>query len=931
MLKTFHINLSGHFSYQRWSRLANSHYYRSLRPSSSPTACSFYSTSVKDVPYDTSLHKEKGGVIHGTLPAEADAVVIGGGSVGCSTAYHLAKMGAGRVLLLEKDMLTAGTTWHTAGLLWRLVSHDFEMEVTEHTRKLMTEVLKEETGQETGWVQTGGMFTAYTKERMDSYKAMATLGKNFGIESHVLTPAEISDIHPLLDVSKLTGAVYSPLDGTMDPSGTCMTYTKAASKYGAQIVENCPVIDVTTEEDSLGIRRVSSVVTNQGTIKTKNVINCAGVWAPYIGQMIGINVPQVTFRHAYVVTEAIEGVSKVPNVRDHDGSVYLKRQGDTLQVGGYEANPVYCDKVEKDFAFGLYDLDWDVFGRHIEIACDIVPAVAQSGIRSTVCGPESFTPDRSPLLGESPEVRGFFFGSGFNSGGMMLGGGAGREIAHWVLNGKPELNLFAWDVRRFPSHVATNKSWLKAKSHEAYAKHYCIAYHHDQPLAGRNSRHLALHETLLERGCFFEEKHGWERPGYFVPDEKKNLSPLEYDYYGSYDGEKHENYPYRDQLEQDYTFDYPGKVHSRIGKECLTCRTSACMIDTSYMGKLFITGPDASRAARHIFSRDVTGGKKIRPCTYTLMLNDRGGIESDLVVAKVESKKGETEYYMTVGGTTTEYCKGHLSDNLRGLGLNCNVEDRTEAMAILSLQGPKSCAILQNVLGKDDITKLRFSRWMASKIAGFPAIIMRLSFVGELGFEIHCANEYAKPIYEAVMEEGGKHGACDMGYRAMESLSTEVGFHHWGHSVRTDDTPLEARLMHLCDQNATYIGSDAVNKMRNQQPKKILTCFTVDQPVQLFGHETIWRNGKTVGYTRNAVHAYALDKGISFGYVDIGSDVPSLNNEVLLSGNYEIERMGVRYPATAHINSPFDPEFKRMMGKYSADEQNRLRNILEKL
>uniref|UniRef100_H2YWY7 FAD dependent oxidoreductase domain-containing protein n=1 Tax=Ciona savignyi TaxID=51511 RepID=H2YWY7_CIOSA len=378
-------------------------------------------TSLKEVPYDSSLNKtEESNSKHSNgSPSEADVVVIGGGSVGCSTAYHLAKMGVKNVVLLEQHKLTAGTTWHTAGLLWHLTSHDLEMELIKHTRELMTDVLPKETGLETGWIDTGGLFTAYRKERLDAYKEMATLAKVYGMDAQMLSPYEINDIHPLVDVSNLIGAVYSPMDGTMDPAGTCLTYTRAAAKYGAKILENCDVTGIETKVDDYGIKRIVSVSTNHGVIKTRNIVNCTGVWAPYIGKMVGVPVPQLTYKHAYVVTEPIPGVSKVPNCRDHDSSIYLKRQGDTLQIGGYESNPIHCEHVDKDFAFGLYDLDWDVFSRHIEHACMSVPQVEQTGIRSTVCGPESFTSDQKPLVGESPDVRGFFYGSGFNSAGMI--------------------------------------------------------------------------------------------------------------------------------------------------------------------------------------------------------------------------------------------------------------------------------------------------------------------------------------------------------------------------------------------------------------------------------------------------------------------------------------------------------------------------------
>uniref|UniRef100_H2YWY6 FAD dependent oxidoreductase domain-containing protein n=1 Tax=Ciona savignyi TaxID=51511 RepID=H2YWY6_CIOSA len=774
-------------------------------------------------------------------------------------------MGVKNVVLLEQHKLTAGTTWHTAGLLWHLTSHDLEMELIKHTRELMTDVLPKETGLETGWIDTGGLFTAYRKERLDAYKEMATLAKVYGMDAQMLSPYEINDIHPLVDVSNLIGAVYSPMDGTMDPAGTCLTYTRAAAKYGAkpatlvftykniktmQILENCDVTGIETKVDDYGIKRIVSVSTNHGVIKTRNIVNCTGVWAPYIGKVSKyfshiqtrirghraytwgkqgsklqgsrqFNLPEAARRYAAnwwirvkPNTFRLWFSTKANTVKPLIGLVDLKavlaRNGNkTPKITLYTANLVQVFRMWKFPTFAMKKLS----GRTNTLVCRSHkwnrPAFGQPFVdQVTKCRTalfkhsyasessndfpmvfaftESFTSDQKPLVGESPDVRGFFYGSGFNSAGMMYGGGAGREIANWIIHGRPSIDMFSWDIRY-------------------------------------------------------------------------------------YNNEKHEDYTYNELLQQDYTFDFPGSVHQQIAKESLTCRTSGAMFNTSYMGKLFLTGEDAGVAARYLFTRDC------------------------------QSKQAD-DYYMTVGGATTEYCKGHLSDKLNGLGLKCSVDDRTNDMGILSLQGPRrskldlkisvpSCSnppipqydigfpcsreILEEVVQGGNIRKLKFSRWTSAKVAGLPVLIMRISFVGELGYELHCSMRDMPTIYQALMHDAERYGVCDSGYRAMESLSTEVGefessclwlslheikimigFHHWGHSIRTDDNPLEARLMNLCDPDAVYVGSEAVNNMRETTPNKILCCFTVDEPVQLFGHEAIRKNNEIVGYTRNAVHGF---------------------------------------------------------------------------
>uniref|UniRef100_A0A8C1Y103 Sarcosine dehydrogenase n=1 Tax=Cyprinus carpio TaxID=7962 RepID=A0A8C1Y103_CYPCA len=404
-------------------------------------------TTEKSVPYEKTLKQEDG--ISGPtkpLPKFADVVVIGGGSLGCQTLYHLCKLGMTNVVLLERDRLTTGTTWHTAGLLWQLRPSDTELELLAHTRNVISSELEEETGLETGWIQNGGLFIASNKQRLDEYKRLMSLGKAYGIESYVLSPAETKDLYPLMNVKDLYGTLYVPKDGTMDPAGTCTILSRAATARGATVIENCPVTGIQVKVDDLGVKRVKEVQTAYGTIQTPCVVNC--VSGPLsLKKMAGVSVPLITMHHAYIVTERTKGIQNMPNVRDHDASVYLRLQGDTLSVGGYEHNPIFWDDVSDKFAFSLFDLDWDVFMQHIDGAVNRVPALEQTGIKSTVCGPESFTANHKPLMGEAPEVRGFFLGCGFNSAGTMLGGGCSKELAHWIIHGRPEKDMYGYDIR----------------------------------------------------------------------------------------------------------------------------------------------------------------------------------------------------------------------------------------------------------------------------------------------------------------------------------------------------------------------------------------------------------------------------------------------------------------------------------------------------
>ncbi|XP_048469382.1 LOW QUALITY PROTEIN: sarcosine dehydrogenase, mitochondrial-like [Rhincodon typus] len=514
------------------------------------------------------------------LPKHADVVIMGGGSLGCHTLYHLAKMGITNVVLLERDQLTSGTTWHTAGLLWQLRPSDTEIELLKHTRDVVSKDLEEETGLHTGWIENGGLFIASNKQRLDEYKRLMSLGKVYGIESFVLSPAETKDLYPLMNVNDLYGTLYVPTDGTMDPAGTCSTLARAATARGASVIENCPVTGIQVKVDHYGVRRVTGVQTDCGTIQTTCVINCAGVWARALGEMAGVNVPLIGMRHAYVVTERIEGIQNMPNVRDHDSSVYLRLQGDALSVGGYEPNPNFWEEVSDKFAFSLFDLDWDVFTQLIEGAVNRIPALETTGVKSTVCGPESFTADHKPLMGEAPELRGYYLGCGFNS--------AVVSIIH-----------------------TNNNRWIRERSHESYAKNYSVVFPYDEPLAGRNMRLDPLHQELLQQGCVFQERHGWERPGWFNP---KGPAPiLNYDYYGFYGNKRHEDYRYNQLLRDDYTFDFPPH-HNQIKSECGSCRNAAAVFDMSYFGKFYLLGPDAKKAVDWLFTADVsaTSGCTVR-------------------------------------------------------------------------------------------------------------------------------------------------------------------------------------------------------------------------------------------------------------------------------------------------------------------------------
>lgn len=479
-------------------------------------------------------------------------MILGGGSAGVNTLYQLSKKNVNAVLL-ERAQLTAGTTWHTAGLVWRLRPNDVEIQLLATTRDLLMS-LEDETGMNSGWIQNGGIFISHSQPRTDEYRRLQTLGKYFGIESHILSPIETQKVFPLLDPNSFENALYSPGDGVVDPAQMCAALAKAATTNGGRVIENCPVEELIVEENHLGIKTVKGVKTSQGIIKAETVINATGVWGKDLLQPHNVHLPLVPMKHAYVISDTIKEVQGMPNVRDHDYSIYFRIQGSSICMGGYENNPILLDNVAKDFNFGLYDLDYSVFDTHIDGAVKLCPRFGEAGIKSTICGPESFTPDHKPLMGPDPHISGLFHNCGFNSAGMMLGAGCAKQLASWIIHDRPDLHMFAYDIRRFTPKQKKSYEWAVERSHESYAKNYSIVFPNDQPLAGRNFIKDPFHDILVKYGAVMEERSGYERPGYYIHED---TAPVQkYDWYGYYGNEKNKNTSYADALKGDYKFTF---------------------------------------------------------------------------------------------------------------------------------------------------------------------------------------------------------------------------------------------------------------------------------------------------------------------------------------------------------------------------------------
>ncbi|XP_059621064.1 sarcosine dehydrogenase, mitochondrial [Phlebotomus argentipes] len=855
------------------------------------------------------------------LPYSADVVIIGGGSAGCHALYHLTKRGI-KAVLVERSKITSGTTWHTAGLVWRLRPNDVEIQLLASSRNLLLS-LESESGLDPGFIMNGGIFIAHSDVRMDEYRRLATIGKCFDVESHILDPHETKKLFPLLDEKAFTGALYSPGDGVVDPAMLCTALTRQAVKNGGQVFEECPVLDLEVGQGFLGPQDIRGVVTPYGTIKTNTVINATGVWGRDVIEKYGVNLPLVPMRHAYIVSEPMDGVKGRPNIRDHDFSVYFRIQGESICLGGYENCPILLDKVPADFQFGLYDLDWTVFESNYQGAALLCPPFESAGVKSTICGPESFTPDHKPLMGWDPRLDGLFHTCGYNSAGMMLGGGCGEQVAEWIINGSPSLHMFPYSITRFLPKQTRDHNWARERSHESYAKNYSIVFPYDQPMAGRNFLQDPFHRQMIQYFAVMEEKQGWERPGYFLTDSSAKV-PL-YDWYGNYGHSKALDSSYEEQLKKDYHFGF-SENHDLIEEEATACRNNVVVFNLSYFCKIYLTGRDADKAAEYLFTGDTA--KPINKTIYTCALNDRGGVEADVTVSIIDSGIGEPHapilkrpgYYIVAGGASAYHSVSHLKMAILDKAFRAQITDVTRDLGVLSLQGRNSRDILEKLtdydLSNDNLPPNSTAIVKLKLPSGAQNVrVVRVSFVGELGYELHIPQAICEQVFNAVMDAGAPLGLRNAGYRSLYSLSSEKGYHLWGFDLRSDDSPIEANLGFTCRKTGNYKGKAAIDKQRAEGIQKKLAFFTLEEKIPVYGLEAIYRDGEVVGHLRRGEYGYTLGKPIGQGYVRKPSG-EKMDDEFLKTGNYEIDIMGRRHKATCHLRSPFDKKNARIQGIY---------------
>jgi 4-methylaminobutanoate oxidase (formaldehyde-forming) len=812
-----------------------------------------------------------------TLPTTVRVVIIGGGIVGCSTAYHLARMGWTDVALLEQAKLTSGSTWHAAGLVGQLRTNANVTQLLKYSVELYAR-LEAETGQATGWKMNGGLRLACNEERWTEVKRQATTAHSFGLEMDLLSPKETHDLWPLMEVSDLVGAAFLPTDGQANPSDITQALAKGARAGGVTIVEDCPVTAVRVKDG-----RVTGVETPLGAVEAEIVVNCAGQWAREVGQLAGVNVPLVSVMHQYLLTEPIAGVSAdLPTVRDPDRLVYFKEEVGGLVMGGYERNPIPWaeEGIPEGFHFSLLDNDTDHFEPLMEQALARVPALAEAGIKQMINGPESFTPDGNFILGEAPELRNFFVGAGFNAYGIAAGGGAGKALAEWIAEGEPPMDLWPVDIRRFGRpHGCID--WVRARTLEAYGKHYTMAWPYEEHDSARPTRVSPLYAALSEQGACFGEKLGWERPNWFA---RAGETPRDVYSYGR------QNW-----------FEAVGEEHRAV-------RERVGLFDQSSFAKFLMVGRDAAKALSWI-----AAGRVERPAgqlAYTQMLNARGGIECDLTVARI----AEDRFYIVTG---TGFATHDFSWIERHIPEDCQASlvDVTSAYATLSLMGPRSRDLLSRVT-RDDLSNegFPFAAQRTITIAGAPVTALRITYVGELGWELHVPSEHAPVVYARLREAGADLGLANAGYRAIETLRLEKGYRAWGSDIGPDYTPLEAGLGWAVKltSNLPFLGREALTAQAAGPLEKRLACFTVADPgVVLLGRETIYRDGARVGWLTSGGWGYTVEKNIGYGYV---RNADGVDDDYLFGGCYELEVAGEPVPCEIETGALYDPAMERVKG-----------------
>ena len=805
------------------------------------------------------------------LPEQCEVVIIGGGVIGCSVAYHLTKLGITDVVLLERKELTSGTTWHAAGLVGQLRSSINMTKLARYTSELYRE-LEAETGQATGYRQSGSISVASTEERMEELKRSASMAKVFGLEVNVLGVDEIGEKYPLIETEDLYGGIHIPSDGYANAVDITQALAKGARSGGAQIFT-----DTAVEEILRTGSKVSGVRTAEGEVRARHVVICGGMWSRDLAASVGVNLPLHACEHYYVLFESVAGLHPdLPVLRDYNACTYYKYDAGKLLVGAFEphAKPWGMEGISEDFCFDEIAGDFDHFEPVLHDAMKRFPALEQAGIQKFFCGPESFTPDVRYHLGEAPELENCFVAAGLNSIGLQSAGGVGKVTAEWIRDKRPPVDLWEVDVRR-NMPFQKNRQYLQERVSESLGLLYATHYPYRQYETGRGVRKSAIHDRLVSAGACHGEAYGWERPNWYAPE------GIEARYEYSYGRQN--------------WFEYSGAEHRAV-------REGVALFDLSSFAKFRFEGRDAAAVLNQVCANNVDVG--VGRVVYTQWLNDRGGIEADLTVTRLAE-----DVFLIVTAAETEVRDFYWLKRHTPASAHCILTNVTSGMGVLSIMGPQARALLQS-LTPDDLSHGAFPFATSREIElGLGYVrASRITFVGELGWELYIPTEFMQDIYDRIVMAGQDFGLVHAGYHALNSLRLEKAYRHWSHDITDEDSPLEAGLDFVIkfDKPNGFIGREALLHQQEQGLSRRLLQFRLRDPEPLIYHnEPIWRDGTLVGHITSGAYGHTLGGAVGLGYV---SAVPDGDTEALLTGDYEVEVACERVPADVSLSPLYDPK-----------------------
>ncbi|MEA2515752.1 MAG: hypothetical protein QOJ59_5241 [Thermomicrobiales bacterium] len=811
------------------------------------------------------------------LPTHARVVIVGGGIVGCSAAYHLAQAGWKEVLLLEQNRIAGGTTWHAAGMVTRLRTSRSLALINDHSAKLYAR-LSAETGHDSGWKQVGSLLLARSADRVTQIRRTVGLAKLFGIESHELSPADAARFWPGLRTDDLAGAFFLPEDGRVEPAETARALARGAELHGATLREGVRALSLGWDG-----RRVTGVKTDRGDVTAEYVLLCAGMWTRQLGLDAGFDLPLFPVEHHYVETAPLAGiVDGLPCTRDYDGAVYFRAVGDRIRFGAFQGDtkPWAVDRVPDDFSYQLVDPDWARFTPALMEAKHRLPVLESAPLDRFVNGPESFTPDGAFLLGPIAGRDGLFVAAGFNSFGIAGAGGAGWAVAEWISQGEAPFDLWEVDPRRF-GPAMNDAAFLRQRVPEVLGHHYAIAWPAHEFTTGRNLRRSPVHDRTTAGGACFGQRFGWERPLWYATDGRTPVL--------------------------DYSFDRP-PWFAAWAEEHRATRERVVLFDQSSFGKYRVTGPDACALLNELCGNDID--VPLHRIVYTGMFNARGTFESDLTVVRT----ADDAFYVITSAAQTARDFDWIDRQARVRGSNIILNDVSTEYGVLGLMGPSARDVLQAVTA-DDLSNDAFpfgtARWIT--IGKHSVLAARITYVGELGWELHIPAAGTADVFDRIFTAGEPFGIALAGTTAQNSLRLEKGYVSWGHDVSPDDTPLEAGLGFTVawDKPGGFLGRDALLRQRGEGVRRRLVTLVVDDPdAILWGGEPIFRDSRPVGYTTSGSFAHTLGAAIGMGYVTADEPVTAA---WIGAGHYEIEGAGERFRATPHLRAPYDPERRRIL------------------